>query len=124
MRRVLSASLGLVVVAFGLAAGSPSETVTRKGWFADEECSTQRVRNGRKGPPGQACTQECIARGVKVVFIDERTGALYRVDNPKPTKGIECDYVEVQGTLNAGAKTVHVDTVRVLEKYVAKCGMP
>ncbi len=98
--------------------------MTRKGWFADEKCSTERVRNGSKGPPGQTCTRNCIARGVKVVFIDERTGALYRVDNPKPTKGIESDYVEVHGTLNDAAKTVHVDTVRVIESYVAKCRVP
>ena len=124
MRLVPSASLGLILVAIGLAAASPSETVTRKGWFADEKCSTERVRNGRKGPPGQACTRDCIARGVKVVFIDERTGALYRVDNPKPTKGIESDYVEVHGTRNEAAKTVHVDTVRVIETYVARCSVP
>jgi hypothetical protein len=60
---------------------------------------------------------------VKVVFIDEQTGALYRVDNPKPTKGLESDYVELAGTLNAAAKTVHVDSVRVIEKYAAKCSV-
>jgi hypothetical protein len=101
----------------------PSETVTRKGWFADERCATERVRNGRIGPPGQTCTRACIRKGVKVVFIDEQTGALYRVDNPKPTKGLESDYVEFAGTLNAEKKTVHVDSVRVLEKYAAKCSV-
>ena len=104
-------------------AQSAAEAVSRKGWFADEKCSTQRVQNGRTGPPGQACTQECIRKGVKVVFIDEQTGKLYRVDNPKPTRGLESDYVEMSGTLNAGTKTVHVDSVRILEKYVAKCGV-
>jgi len=102
---------------------SPAEAVTRKGWFADEKCATQRVANGRTGPPGQTCTRECIRKGVKVVFIDEQTGALYRVDNPKPTKGLESDYVELAGTLNAAAKTVHVDSVRVIEKYAAKCSV-
>ncbi|HTY42285.1 MAG TPA: hypothetical protein VMH79_10470 [Thermoanaerobaculia bacterium] len=122
LRTVLGACLALVAVTL-LGAGKPPEAVTRKGWFADQKCSTQRAANGRPGPPGQTCTRECIRKGVPVVFIDEATGALYRVENPKPTRGIECDYVEVVGTLNAGAKTVHVDSVRVLEKYAAQCSV-
>ena len=104
-------------------AQSAPEPPSRKGWFADEKCATQRVQNGRTGPPGQACTQECIRKGVKVVFIDEATGKLYRVDNPKPTRGLESDYVEMTGALNASAKAVHVDSIRVLEKYVARCSV-
>jgi hypothetical protein len=105
------------------ALASQPEAAVRKGWFADEKCATQRVQNGRTGPPGQTCTRECIRKGVKVVFIDEQTGALYRVDNPKVTKGLESDLVEVRATLDAATKTVHVDSVRVLEKYVAKCSV-
>jgi hypothetical protein len=120
--RVSIVSMLLVGLSATLLA-APSETVTRKGWFADEKCSTERVRNGRTGPPGQTCTRECIRKGVKVVFIDEQTGALYRVDNPKPTNGLESDYVEFAGTLDAGKKIVHVDSVRVLEKYAAKCSV-
>ncbi|HEY1435660.1 MAG TPA: hypothetical protein VGG65_09810 [Thermoanaerobaculia bacterium] len=122
MKRSRLAALLLLWACAARASQPASETVTRKGWFADEKCATQRVENGRKGPPGQTCTRECLRKGAKVVFIDEATGALYRVDNPKPTKGIESDYVEFEGTWNAAAKTVHVDSVRVLEKYVAKCG--
>jgi hypothetical protein len=118
-----SAFLSLAALSAVLSAARPSETVTRKGWFADEKCSTERVRNGRTEPPGQACTRECIRKGVKVVFIDEQTGALYRVDNPRPTKGLESDYVELDGTLNAKKKTVHVDSVRVLEKFAAHCSV-
>jgi hypothetical protein len=58
------------------------------------------------------------------VFIDEDARALYRVDNPKVAEGIESDYVQLVGTLDAAAGTVHVDSVRVLEKYVAKCSVP
>jgi len=113
----------LLLLSTALPAQSRPEAASRKGWFADERCSTERVKNGRTGPPGQACTRECIRKGAKVVFIDEQTGKLYRVDNPKPTRGIESDYVEVSGTLDARAKTVHVESVRVLEKYAAKCSV-
>src|SRR5262245_11715555 len=123
MRRPRIPALLLAGVLAPALFAAPSESVTRKGWFADEKCSVERVRNGRTGPPGQTCTRECIRKGVKVVFIDEQTGALYRVDNPKPTKGLESDYVELAGTLNAEKKTVHVDSVRVIEKYAAKCSV-
>ena len=49
--------------------------------------------------------------------------ASYRVDNPKPTRGLESDYVEFAGSLNAAKKTVHVDSIRVLEKYAAHCSV-
>ena len=117
------ALLLLASLSSDLFAAPLSDAVTRKGWFADEKCSTERVRNGRKGPPGQDCTRECIRKGAKVVFIDEATGALYRVDNPKATKGLESDYVEFAGTLNPEKKTVRVESVRVLEKYVAHCSV-
>jgi len=125
MRPLRPFAVPLVMLLAGrcVLAAPSSDTVTRKGWFADEKCSTERVRNGRKGPPGQACTRECIRKGVKVVFIDEETGALYRVDNPKPTRGLESDYVEFAGTLSAQKKTVHVDSIRVLERYAAHCSV-
>ena len=118
-----SAILLFAALSSTLLAAPPPDLVTRKGWFADERCATERVRNGRNGPPGQACTRECIRKGVPVVFIDAQTGALYRVDNPKPTKGLESDYVEIAGALNGEKKTVHVDSIRVLEKYAAHCSV-
>lgn len=122
-RNVGTLTVVVLLLSHAVAAGSPSDSVSRKGWFDDEKCSTQRVQNGRTGPPGQACTQECIRKGVKVVFIDAQTGKLDRVDNPNPPRGLESDDVEMSGTMNAETKTVHVDSIRVLEKYVARCGV-
>jgi hypothetical protein len=124
MKRAPAAVLFFLAVAVA-AAASDTSTVTRKGWFGDENCSRSKVGAGATvGPNGQECTRKCIREGVPVVFIDEQAKALYRVDNPKVTEGIESDYVEMVGTVDAAAKTVHVDSVRVLEKYVAKCSVP
>ena len=123
MKRVAAAA---VWVLFAIAAfASDSSAVTRKGWFGDENCAGSKVASGAKvGPNGQECTRKCIREGVPVVFVDEQAHAMYRVDNPKVSDGIESDYVEMVGTIDASAKTVHVDSVRVLEKYVAKCSVP
>lgn len=121
-----AAAVVLVLAAVSVAASdSTARTVTRKGWFGDENCSRSKVAADAKvGPNGQECTRKCIREGVPVVFIDEQAKTLYRVDNPKVTDGIESDYVEMVGTIDAAAKTVHVDSVKVLEKYVAKCSVP
>ena len=95
--------------------------MARSGWFADEQCATSRAEVGRTGPPGRSCTQECIRKGVPVVFIDEKTKALYRVSNPGVTRGQECDHVQVTGTLDEKARTIRVATIKVLDPYVAKC---
>ena len=126
MTRAAAAAVFLLA-AFAAAAppDSAARSVTRKGWFGDADCSRSKVAAGSEvGPNGQECTRRCIRNGVPVVFIDEQAKSLYRVDNPKASEGIESDYVEMVGTVDEAAKTVHVDSVRVLEKYVAKCSVP
>ena len=124
MKRAAVAAVLILAAVSAAASDSTSRAVTRKGWFGDENCSRSRVAPDAKvGPNGQECTRKCIREGVPVVFIDEQAKALYRVDNPKAAEGIESDYVEMVGTVDDAAKTVHVDSVRVLEKYVAKCSV-
>ena len=124
MARAAVAGVLLFVAIAAAASDSTARAVTRKGWFGDENCSRSKVAEDAKvGPNGQECTRKCIREGVPVVFIDEQAKALYRVENPKVADGIESDYVEMVGTVDAAAKTVHVDSVRVLEKYVAKCSV-
>jgi len=124
-RRMGLAGLGgLILAVAALAASANDKPVTATGWFDDEKCTAGRVKNGEVGPSNQDCARKCIKEGARVVFIDESRKALFYVDNPEATHGIESDYVEFVGTMNAQAGTVHVDTVKVKSKYVAKCGKP
>ena len=125
MRRLAAAAVLLLIAVAADATDAGASAVTRKGWFGDQDCAGSKVAPGAKvGPNGQECTRKCIREGVPVVFIDEQAHAMYRVVNPKVSDGIESDYVEMVGTIDAAAKTVRVDSVRVLEKYVAKCSVP
>jgi len=125
MKRLAAAAVLLLAALAADASDTGASAVTRKGWFGDANCAGSKVAPAAKvGPNGQECTRKCIREGVPVVFIDEQARAIYRVDNPKLTDGIESDYVEMVGTVDAAAKTVHVDSVRVLEKYLAKCSVP
>ncbi|HEY7112645.1 MAG TPA: hypothetical protein VIA45_06890 [Thermoanaerobaculia bacterium] len=119
----LAATL-LLFAAPTLLGDSGAVSVTATGWFDCDRCTAGRVKNGDVGPAGQECARKCIKEGAKVVFLDEKRKASFVVDNPEKTRGIESDYVEFTGTMNAEAGTVHVDSVKVKSKYVASCGKP
>ncbi len=121
---MLAIGLLFLLPALSLTAGAGDSAVTATGWFGCDKCSPARVKADEPGPPGQECARKCIKDGAKVLFIDEKRKELFTVDNPEATRGIESDYVEFTGTMNAEAKTVHVDSVTVKKKYVAKCGVP
>jgi len=112
-------ALGLVTAPGLLASDSPSSLT---GWFSDEKCATARVAEGLIGPTGQTCTRECLRKGVPMVFIDEKGKTVLRVDNPRIVAGREGDHVQIDA-VRKDAKTLHVTSVRVLEKYAAKCSV-
>ena len=113
--------LALATAAAAAASPPDARSPSRTGWFGDENCSKPHVTNGPLGPPGRECTRECIRKGVPVVFIDEGSKTLYRVDNPEVTRDQESHHVEITGTADEEKHTIHVTSVKVLEKYVAKC---
>jgi hypothetical protein len=114
--------LSILCVAAPRALSADSTSTTRTGWFSDENCATARVADGRIGPTGQACTRECLRKGVPMVFIDEKEKTVLRVDNPKIVAGREGDHVQIDA-VRKDAKTLHVTSVKVLEKYAAKCSV-
>ena len=123
MRRILIAALAAMALASTAAAGGG--TVTRTGWVACEACSAGRAASEKSpGAPNRECAQKCIREGSAVVFYDETSRTLWRVDNPDATKGQESHRVEVTGTIDEAKKTIHVGSVKVLQEYVAKCGVP
>ena len=119
----LTAAL-LFLAAPGLLGAADGVAVTATGWFDCDRCTAGRVKSGEVGPANQECARKCIKEGAKVVFLDEKRKASFVVDNPEATRGVESDYVEFTGTMNAEAGTVHVDSLKVKAKYVAKCGKP
>lgn len=120
---------GLRVLSLLLIAGMPrlltgeeQASARLTGWFSDEKCATARVADGRIGPTGRSCTLECLRKGVPMAFIDETGRTVLRVDNPKIVAGREGDHVQIEA-VRKDAKTLHVTSVKVLEKYAAKCSV-
>ena len=105
-----------------LLFGEESVPTRLTGWFSDEKCATARVAEGLVGPTGQTCTRACLKKGVPMAFIDETGKTVLRVDNPEIVAGREGDHVRIEA-VRKDAKTVHVTSVEVLEKYAAKCSV-
>jgi hypothetical protein len=102
----------------------PPVKYTATGWFSCDRCAVSRVKSGRVGPTNRECAQKCLAEGALMVFLDEKAAALFQVDNPEQARGQESHYVRIHGTVDPDVKTVHVDSVEVLQTYVASCGLP
>ena len=122
MTRLTLALILALSTSLSLAGDTASEK--RRGWIACDACSAGRVANGQAHAPNRECSQKCIREGSPVVFYDEATKSLLRVENPESTRDQESHRVEVVGVVNAANKTIHVDSVKVLETYVAKCSVP
>ena len=123
MRR-LSRMAGLFFIAANAAKAGENVTVARSGWFSDEACASGRVNGGAIGATNRDCAQKCLAKGARMVFIDEKARTLYFVENPGAAKGQESHYVQVTGMLDATSKTLRVASVKVLETYKATCQVP
>ncbi|MEO8430639.1 MAG: hypothetical protein ABI592_03950 [Acidobacteriota bacterium] len=123
----ISIGLGIAFsLAFAaLAAGTDAPTaVVHKGWFSDEKCAPSKVKAGNFGPNGRECVEKCLKEGARMVFIDETAKEMYFVDNPSAAEGQASHYVEVAASVDAGKKSLHVASVKVLKTYVASCAVP
>src|SRR5262249_7374888 len=111
--------IGIPVIAL---QGNRPATSTLTGWFSDESCARSAIKRGEVGPNGRDCVLDCLKDGKKLVFIDEKAKVLLFVDNPGAGKDHVSNYVEVTGTADRVANTLHIDSVRMLEKYNPMCG--
>lgn len=59
-----------------------------------------------------------------MVLVDPDHKRLLTIENPDAATGRVGDYVEISGEADDQAKTLHVDSVKLLEKGRAMCGVP
>ena len=101
--------LVLLVLAFVFVVAAMASAASMNGWVTDSNC-------GLKGTSAahEACAKKCIAAGAKVAFVPDGTKDVLIVDNPDSLKGHEGHHVAVTGSENKDAKTIHVDSVKML----------
>lgn len=115
-------SLVLLVVA-PIQALAGNKSVLR-GWLSDEGCAGGRASSGVYTGTNPDCAKKCVTEGKKIVFVDPDHKRLLTIVNQEIAKERVGDYVEISGDLDEQAKTLHVDSMKLLEKGRAKCDVP
>ena len=129
MRRFTFSHAGLlflaaILVSPALQNARAAENTTIKGWISDAGCAQGRANGGIFTGTNPDCAKKCIASGAKMVLIVPDRKKLLLVANPEAAKTHIGDFVEVTGSVDASAKTLHIDTLKLITKGVAMCDPP
>lgn len=100
--------------------GSPPNAAIH-GWLSDEQCARGRATSGMFSGTNPRCARECVAKGRKIVLIDPERKTIFAIDNPALAKKNVGDYVEIKGQTNLQAKTIRIESLKMLSAGVASC---
>lgn len=119
----LTALLGCAALSQTLAQQIAKKTELR-GWLSDEGCAGGRASGGLYTGTNPDCAKRCVREGKKIVLVDPDHKRLLTVENPDAATERVGDYVEISGDLNEQAKTLRIDSLKLLEKGRATCDVP
>ena len=101
-----------------------AEKTEVRGWLSDDGCGGGRARSGIYTGTNPICAKKCVREGKKMVLLDSDHKRVLTIANPDAAMENVGDYVEISGDLNDQAKTLRVDSLKLLEKCRAMCGKP
>jgi hypothetical protein len=105
-------------------AAVDNKSVTWTGWFSDSQCATARAKSGVFTPTNPDCARKCIENGSAVVFISEQAQALYTVKGYASAVDDLGYRLEIQASIDNGAKILTVHSAKRLEYKGASCARP
>ena|SRR5580692_6445893 len=120
---LVTSFFGSAVVGLAQQSGPQAESAIR-GWLSDEGCARGRAQSGTFTATNPDCAKECVAKGKKIVLIDPERKMIFVVVNQDLAKKNVGDYVEIAGHMDLQAKTVRVDSLKLLETGTATCDRP
>jgi hypothetical protein len=106
-------SAALVLAAWSWAAVSAiaaPASVSINGYVTDSKCGAMHGKDG----PDVACVKKCIESGAKPVFVDDKTGSVWAIEDPEAVKGHYGHHITATGTANNEGKSIHIDKVAML----------
>ena len=120
---LVTSLIGSAVVGLAQRSAPQSEPAIR-GWLSDEGCARGRAQSGTFTATNPDCAKECVAKGKKIVLIDPERKMIFVIVNQDLAKKNVGDYVEIAGHMDVQAKTVRVDSLKLLETGTATCDRP
>jgi len=111
MKKVVSVAVLLGGCAWGsVSLMAAPASVTVDGYVSDSKCGAMHT----SAKPDAACVKKCIAGGGEAVFVDDKTGSVWTIDNQDAVKPHYGHHIQVSGTADPDKKTLHVDHVKML----------
>ena len=105
MKRLV-AGLSFILLS-GAVAASAADATTINGWISDSMCGAKHSG----ATANAACVKKCISGGMAPVFVDEAKKQVWTIDNPDAVKSYYGDHVTVKASVDAAAKSVHIDSI-------------
>jgi hypothetical protein len=132
MKMIIPVFIASVILGFTPSAPSPAGGGANilKGWLSDEQCAPSRAANSIFTSTSAYCAKQCVSKGAKIVLILPDEKEILNIDNQDAAKEHVGDYVEVTGKTeaaaktNSGAKTFHIDTIKMITEGKTMCGIP
>jgi hypothetical protein len=104
--------IATLLAAASLSAAQGKQTFT--GTITDSECGNAGHAVMRMGPTDAECTRMCVmAHAAAYVLLDGKT--VYTLSDQKRSEEFAGRKVRIVGTLDAGARTIHVDSIAAQE---------
>jgi hypothetical protein len=109
----------LIALALGAALSVPvqAETgnTTLRGVISDSMCKgdhASMIKMGGYGTNAASCAEKCLKEGNSIVFVDNKTKAVYTLQNGDAAKKFAGKNVVINGHVDADAKVIHVQSVK------------
>lgn len=128
MPRILSlahlVSLALLAIVSLPALNARGHSFVVRGWLSDESCASGRASSGTYTGTNPECAKKCVHEGKRIVLVDPDQKRLLIIVNGDIAVERVGDYVEISGDLDEQARTLHIDSLKLLEKGRAMCDLP
>jgi hypothetical protein len=117
-------SLALVAIGFLSELNARGHNSVVRGWLSDEGCASGRASSGTYTGTNPDCAKKCVNEGKRIVLVDPDHKRLLIIVNRDAASERVGDYVEISGDLDDQARTLHIDSLKLLEKGRAMCDVP
>ena len=92
-----------------MVASASDKFQTMSGWVNDSACAVA----GKKADASDV--RKCVAKGEKLVFVDDAEKKVYQVANPKELMNYSGEHIQVKFTLNKDGSLKIKDAVGVMD---------
>ncbi len=110
----ITLGMAAAILAAGTGFGQTAQTFT--GDITDSSCAKMGSHAAMEKEHGmanaKACTLACVKGGAKFVLYDAASKMTWALDDQTKPETFAGEKVQVKGTLDAAANTIHVESIR------------